>query len=163
MMGRETPETCWATHKHQVIYLWNCCILLVELFESYDEAQTCERQNWEPRNQWRSIISQKPESSITVMWEPQHLPIHPHERCMEPSKQDLVATPMARMWMLCHMEVAWNLAVVTCVYIRVSYFVMLGFENLVEEFLHLWILRVILVYCWHKVRKIIVIECVWRF
>jgi hypothetical protein len=34
MMGKETPETCWATHKHQVINLWNCCILLVELFES---------------------------------------------------------------------------------------------------------------------------------
>jgi hypothetical protein len=34
MMGGETPETCWATHKRQVINLWNCCILLVELFES---------------------------------------------------------------------------------------------------------------------------------
>jgi len=33
MMGGETPETCWATHKRQVINLWNCCILLVELFE----------------------------------------------------------------------------------------------------------------------------------
>jgi hypothetical protein len=43
-MGGETPETCWATHKRQVINLWNCCILLVELFESYDDAQTCERQ-----------------------------------------------------------------------------------------------------------------------
>ena len=44
MMGGETPETCWATHKRQVINLWNCCILLVELFESYDDARTCERQ-----------------------------------------------------------------------------------------------------------------------
>jgi hypothetical protein len=25
----ETPETCWATHKRQIINLWNCCILLV--------------------------------------------------------------------------------------------------------------------------------------
>jgi hypothetical protein len=33
MMGGETPETCWATHKRQVINLWNCCISLVELFE----------------------------------------------------------------------------------------------------------------------------------
>jgi len=33
MMGGETLETCWATHKRQVINLWNCCILLVELFE----------------------------------------------------------------------------------------------------------------------------------
>jgi hypothetical protein len=32
MMGGETPETYWATHKRQVINLWNCCIL-VELFE----------------------------------------------------------------------------------------------------------------------------------
>jgi hypothetical protein len=31
-MGGEAPETCWATHKHQVINLWNCCILLVDLF-----------------------------------------------------------------------------------------------------------------------------------
>jgi hypothetical protein len=44
MMGGETPETCWATHKRQVINLWNCCILLVELFESYDDVWTCERQ-----------------------------------------------------------------------------------------------------------------------
>jgi hypothetical protein len=36
MMGGETPETCWATHKRQAINLWNCCILLVELFESND-------------------------------------------------------------------------------------------------------------------------------
>ena len=33
MMGGETPETCWATYKRQVINLWKCCILLVELFE----------------------------------------------------------------------------------------------------------------------------------
>jgi hypothetical protein len=32
--GGETSETCWATHKRQVINLWNCCILLVDLFES---------------------------------------------------------------------------------------------------------------------------------
>jgi len=33
MMGGEAPETCWVTHKRQVINLWNCCILLVDLFE----------------------------------------------------------------------------------------------------------------------------------
>jgi len=44
MMGVRTPETCWATHKRQVIDLWNCCILLVDVFESYDDARTCERQ-----------------------------------------------------------------------------------------------------------------------
>jgi len=33
--GEEAPETCWATHKRQVINLWNCCILLVNLFESF--------------------------------------------------------------------------------------------------------------------------------
>jgi hypothetical protein len=43
-MGGETPETYWPTNKRQVINLWNCCILLVDLFESYDEAQTCELQ-----------------------------------------------------------------------------------------------------------------------
>ena len=32
IMGEETPETCWATHKRQVINLWNCCIWLVDLF-----------------------------------------------------------------------------------------------------------------------------------
>jgi len=35
MMGGEAPETCWAAHKGQVINLWNCCILLVDLFELY--------------------------------------------------------------------------------------------------------------------------------
>ena len=44
MMGGEAPETCWATHKRQAINLWNCCILSVDLFESYDDARTCERQ-----------------------------------------------------------------------------------------------------------------------
>jgi hypothetical protein len=34
MMGGEVPETYWATHKRQVINLWNCCILLVDLFET---------------------------------------------------------------------------------------------------------------------------------
>ena len=37
MMGEEAPETCWATHKRQVINLWNCRILLVNLFESKDK------------------------------------------------------------------------------------------------------------------------------
>jgi len=44
MTGGETPETRWATHKRQVINLWNCCILLVELFELHNDALTCERQ-----------------------------------------------------------------------------------------------------------------------
>jgi len=32
VLGASPPETCWATHKRQVINLWNCCILLVDLF-----------------------------------------------------------------------------------------------------------------------------------
>jgi len=32
------------THKRQVINLWNCCILLVDLFELYDDAWTCKCQ-----------------------------------------------------------------------------------------------------------------------
>ena len=44
MMDGEAPETCWAIHKRQVMNLWNCCILLVDLFQSYDDARTCERQ-----------------------------------------------------------------------------------------------------------------------
>jgi len=44
MMGVEAPETCWATHKRQVIKLWNCCIWLVNLFKLYDDARTCQRQ-----------------------------------------------------------------------------------------------------------------------
>jgi hypothetical protein len=43
-MGGETSETCGATHKRQVINLWNCCILLVDLFELYDDARTSKRQ-----------------------------------------------------------------------------------------------------------------------
>jgi len=42
MMGVEAPETCWATHKHQVINLWNCCIWLVNLFGPYREFY----KNW---------------------------------------------------------------------------------------------------------------------
>jgi hypothetical protein len=47
MMGGKTPETCWVTHKLQVINLWNCCILLVELFElihqisAFNFCKTC--------------------------------------------------------------------------------------------------------------------------
>ena len=44
MMCEKAPETWWATHKRQVINLWNCCILLVNLFESYDDARTYEHQ-----------------------------------------------------------------------------------------------------------------------
>ena len=29
------PSSCWATHKRQVINMWKCCILLVELFKSF--------------------------------------------------------------------------------------------------------------------------------
>jgi hypothetical protein len=47
MMGEETSEICWATHKCQIINLWKYCILLVELLESYDDARTCERQNYD--------------------------------------------------------------------------------------------------------------------
>jgi hypothetical protein len=50
MMGEELPKTCWATHKRQVINLWNCCILLVNLFESnsYDWYQDMERGMQKP-------------------------------------------------------------------------------------------------------------------
>ena len=44
MMAVEEPETCWVTHKRQVMNLWNCCIWLVNLFEFYDDARTCQRQ-----------------------------------------------------------------------------------------------------------------------
>jgi hypothetical protein len=46
MMGGEAPEACWATHKRQVINLWSCCFLLVDLLESYDDARTCKRQKY---------------------------------------------------------------------------------------------------------------------
>jgi hypothetical protein len=44
MMGGETPETCWAAHKRQVINFRSCCILLVDLFELYDDARSCKHQ-----------------------------------------------------------------------------------------------------------------------
>jgi hypothetical protein len=44
MMNEEAPETYWVKHKRQVINLWKYCILLDDLFESYDDARTCERQ-----------------------------------------------------------------------------------------------------------------------
>jgi hypothetical protein len=47
IMGEEAPETCWATHKRQVINLWNCCIFLVNLFESFFPAFTGVRW-WTP-------------------------------------------------------------------------------------------------------------------
>jgi len=46
IMGGEAPETCWATYKRQVINSQNCRVLLVDLFESYDDARSCERQSW---------------------------------------------------------------------------------------------------------------------
>jgi len=44
MMGVRTPEACWAVHtsKHQVINLIICCIWLVDLFETYDDARICK-------------------------------------------------------------------------------------------------------------------------
>jgi hypothetical protein len=44
MMGGDAPETCWATHKRQVRNLWNCYILVIDLFESYDDARSCDSQ-----------------------------------------------------------------------------------------------------------------------
>ena len=44
IMDGKAPETYWATHKRLLINLWNCCILLVDLFKSCDDARTCERQ-----------------------------------------------------------------------------------------------------------------------
>jgi hypothetical protein len=45
MMSVEAPETCWAAHKRQVINSWKCFIWLFDLFELYDEARNCQRQN----------------------------------------------------------------------------------------------------------------------
>jgi hypothetical protein len=42
IMEGETPETCSVTCKRRVAS--NSCIWLVALFESYDDAWTCERQ-----------------------------------------------------------------------------------------------------------------------
>jgi hypothetical protein len=41
MLGGKLPESCWAAHKRQVINLWDCFILLVDLFETYYDARTC--------------------------------------------------------------------------------------------------------------------------
>jgi hypothetical protein len=46
-MGEEAPETCWATHKRQVINLWNCCILLVDLFESNQRVVSSTEYSYE--------------------------------------------------------------------------------------------------------------------
>jgi hypothetical protein len=40
--GRETPETCWAVNKRQVINFRNCCVQLVDLLELYDDTRTCK-------------------------------------------------------------------------------------------------------------------------
>ena len=40
----------------KLINLWNCCILLVDLFESYDDARTCEHQIPLPYRQLRCYI-----------------------------------------------------------------------------------------------------------
>jgi len=34
----------YGSHKRQTINVWKYWILLVDLFESYDDARTCERQ-----------------------------------------------------------------------------------------------------------------------
>ena len=38
MMGVEAPETCWATHKCQVINLWNCCFFKFKWINQPDAA-----------------------------------------------------------------------------------------------------------------------------
>jgi hypothetical protein len=58
MMGEDTPETCRAIHKRQVINLWNCCIWLVNSFESYDDTRTCEHRI-EKYDRWRKHTAQK--------------------------------------------------------------------------------------------------------
>jgi len=45
MIGVEAPETCWATHKRQVINLWNCCIWFVNLFELSHYFEICGSQS----------------------------------------------------------------------------------------------------------------------
>jgi hypothetical protein len=42
--GRGDGGNMLTTLKRRVINLWNCCILLVELFDLYDDARTCERR-----------------------------------------------------------------------------------------------------------------------
>ena len=102
-----------------------------------------------PRNknhqlQWRENLDTRPSTPMKDKWSPTNKIL------------------WRQQWQECEICVTWMLDVVTCVYICLSYFVMLVFESLLEEFLQLWILKVILVCCWHKVRKIIVSECVWR-
>ena len=104
MMGKETPETCWATHKRKVINLWKCCILLVELFESYDDARTYERQkeiSWKSEWQWKAlgrgrggglIQTRKKEGYMDVSW-----------LCLFPTKTCVLERPGSRVC-----KIAWG-------------------------------------------------------
>jgi hypothetical protein len=56
MVGVRTPETCWAVHtsKRQIINLRNCCIWLVDLFETTNKkignmAQSRPHECWKRR------------------------------------------------------------------------------------------------------------------
>jgi hypothetical protein len=62
MMGVEAPETRWDTHKRQVINLWQFCIWVVNLFESFDDARTCKHQI--------SVCSQNHTKHINTMCRP---------------------------------------------------------------------------------------------
>jgi len=42
VVGVGTPEACWTVHGHRVMDLRGCCIWLVDLFELFDDAQTCK-------------------------------------------------------------------------------------------------------------------------
>jgi hypothetical protein len=81
MMEEEAPETRWATHKRQVINLWNCCILLVNLFESYDNARTYERQIYKCQTVGKSKVLLKSDTItgyITLQYITTYVPLWLH-------------------------------------------------------------------------------------
>jgi hypothetical protein len=58
MIGVEAPETCWATHKRQVMKWWNCCIVLVDLLELKFRLDMCRNLlfRWQTISFWKRSL-----------------------------------------------------------------------------------------------------------
>jgi len=64
-MGMRMPETCWAVFKRQTINMRNCCIWLVDSFESLEKSV-----RYQPND--TASHPTRLQSSTISLWEPQN-------------------------------------------------------------------------------------------
>jgi hypothetical protein len=68
----------------QTTHLWNCCILLVDLFQSYDDVGTCERQNYINIYYYNFMLPSRiiVKSCNTTRWITFEAAVHTHQRIL---------------------------------------------------------------------------------